>query len=751
MESPGDPAIIISQAASPSIGSEGAPDLTDCDREPIRVPGSIQPHGLLIVVDPASLCVIQGAGEIEGRLMVEAWLGKDLSEILGEELAQRIGRTARSGAPDGYMGQLTTPGGELLDVTAHRAVETILVELEPGFSNSAPASEVLGVLEAASANLARAATLPDLCDRAAHEFRKITGFDRVMLYRFLEDDAGKVVAESKVETLPTFLNHHFPASDIPRQARELYVRNLVRIIADVGYQPLPLRPSSPGAPLDMSDMALRSVSPVHIQYLKNMGVGASASVSIVVDGRLWGLIACHHEARRLLPYDARAACRSLAGTLARQIKARDEADLYRERVAMRAIEDDVLRGLARGHVLGDGLANELEPLRSLLNGDGFVVVEGQHVQTHGACPPEADLRPLVDWVVEQGNAGAIVTNNLARVFPGAAGSAALASGVFAFTIPGEVPITLIWLRAEHLQTVAWAGNPHAAKAAVAGVLQPRASFEAWSDTVRRIARDWSAAEIETGARLKVELQDLRRQRRIADLNAELSEALNQKELLVLEMNHRMQNSLQLVSAFLGMQARASHDPAFEAAVEEARRRLSAVSLVHRRLYRTDQIHQIDMARYVEELWGELANTMGAEWSRAAKLTLAPVTLATDRAVATGLILTELVINANKYAYGGGPGPLEITLEHSGGVVRIIIADRGIGVISPSIGSGFGSRMMGAMVGQLSGQLAYEDNQPGTRAVLSLPVTDPRSSERMISSVRDIGKTRLPGQSEPLGA
>jgi light-regulated signal transduction histidine kinase (bacteriophytochrome) len=190
----------------------------------------------------------------------------------------------------------------------------------------------LAGLDAAGSSFERAVDLRELCDRAAAAFRELTGFDRVMIYRFLDDDSGVVLAEARSAELGSFLNHHFPASDIPAQARSLYVRSRVRVIPDVGYEPAPLRP--PGAAcsrLDLGDIALRSVSPVHIQYLKNMGVAASASISIVKDGVLWGLIACHHHAPRQISYETRMTCRTLAGGLARQIRAKEEAGTYRKR------------------------------------------------------------------------------------------------------------------------------------------------------------------------------------------------------------------------------------------------------------------------------------------------------------------------------------------------------------------------------------------------------------------------------------
>jgi light-regulated signal transduction histidine kinase (bacteriophytochrome) len=703
------------------------PDLTACDREPIHIPGSIQPHGLLLVVDADTLEVLQAAGMTETFGARDAWLGRSLGAVIGDEIAQRVAMTAHSGALGGYMGQIDIDGRPF-DVLAHRSGEIMLVEAEPASTDNPPPSQVLGRLDEAIASFERAASLQNLCERAVREVRRITGFDRVMAYRFLDDEAGVVLAEDKADDMPGFLNHHFPGSDIPRQARALYVRNLVRAIVDSAYAPSPLTPERPGPPVDMSDCALRSVSPIHLQYLRNMGVGASASISIVVDDRLWGLIACHHREPRLMPYEVRAMCRTLAAGLAQQIKARQEAEHLRERVRLRSLEDEVQGVLSREPQLVPALGENLELVRRLLGADGAALLAGDDLRSAGRTPEPAVLRELGAWAAPQALAAPFATHRLASLYPPAAAHDALASGLAAIVVgAAETPIVLMWTRAERRQVIEWAGNPHkAAHTGPDGVLTPRGSFDAWSESVEGVSRPWSPAEMETAARLRVDLGELLRRQTMADLNrqlgaliAETERTLRQKEVLMREMNHRIQNSLQIVSGFLRLQARAARDPAFEEAVEEARRRLGAVSLVHRRLYRADQIETIDMARYIEELWEELAESLDPEWAKKTRLHLTPVEAPTDRAVAIGLIATELIINANKYAYGGAPGPLDITLETHDGELRLIVADRGGGKAKTS--AGFGSRMISALVSQLSGVLDYGDNRPGLRAVLSAPL------------------------------
>lgn len=704
---------------------EVAVDLTACDREPIHLPGSIQPHGMMLVADRDNLTVTQVAGPVEDLLKVQDWQGASLGRLLGEETADRVARLTQSVARGGFVGQIRL-GTRLFDVHAREQGETVLVEVEPGPLVPASGSSILGGLEAAGLAFERAPNLKALFERAAVEFRRITGFDRVMIYRFLDDDAGAVLAEDRADFMPAFLNHRFPGSDIPRQARALYLRNLVRVIPDIRYEPAALRPPWKGEPLDMSDCALRSVSPVHMQYMQNMGVGASASISIVLDGELWGLIACHHATPKLLPYDLRVACRVLSGGLVRQIKAKEEAEVLRERIRLRSMEDEIVGLLSRAPSLDEGLGEILPDLMRALNADGVAVLRGGALLHGGACPPESMIRDLAAWLVVQERAEPFETSRLPSLFPAAESSRDAASGLLAVTVSREEPFQIFWFRPEQVEEINWAGNPHKIAAGPDGMLTPRASFEAWSEAVHGRARPWTPAEIDAAEHLRRAMADVRQARRMRELNARLSETLaekdallDQKELLLREVNHRVQNSLQLVSSFLGLQGRASDSEDLKVSFEEARRRLSAVALVHRRLYRADQIESIDLSRYIEELLQDMAASMGQEWDGHVSLRLEPVVVPTDRAVTLGLVLTELAINANKYAYGGRAGPIDIALSQAGGRLSMVVADRGGGRRGP--GQGFGTRMMNAMVGQLRGALDYQDNDPGLRVVLTAPL------------------------------
>jgi chemotaxis family two-component system sensor kinase Cph1 len=701
--------------------------LDTCDREIIHTPGAIQPHGLMLVADRDGV-VRNVAGRIEDRLGVTRWQNEPLTRLIGSGLArQALSLVMTSGGAGGFVGQLSAAGGETLDLTVHASGGHIILELEPASTEGLSAARVMDRITASSAALARSAFPREVCDRAAVEFRRLTGFDRVMVYRFNADGAGEVLAEDRRSDMHAFLHHHFPKSDIPAQARALYVNNVVRVIADASYEPAPLRPewTAPHA-LDMTNSSLRSVSPIHLQYLRNMGVGASASFSIVIDGGLWGLIACHHQLARMLSYDVRSACRALAETLSRQIEAAEEAEGLRQRIRLRSFEDSIVAVLAGEGMFNGDLSGHLGKICRMMDGDGIAVLHGQDMICSGSCPDQGEVRQLGAWLMAGSPDPIFSTDQLSAQYPAASRFTGCCSGILSLLLSVDESWLIIWFRAEQLEVVNWAGNPH--KAQSAGLdepLNPRASFDTWSQQVRGRSRRWSRAEIDAAARLGTSLLDVQRVCRLSELNLQLTRVLQDKDrlirhkdFLVGEINHRMQNSLQLVSSFLLIQARESTQPVVEDALQEARRRLSAVALVHRRLYRGDQIEMVNLARYIEELCNDTIRFMGEDWSRLLSLDLAPASIPADVAINLGLILTELLINANKHAYGGFAGPVRVQLAEDSTRLRLSVGDRGSGGSADD--SGYGSRMIAGLVAQLGGVMTRSDNRPGLLVAISLP-------------------------------
>ncbi len=698
-------------------------DLTACDREPIHIPGAIQSHGLLLIADAADLSIVGGAGEIAAMLGGD-WPGASVAALLGDGIAQAL----RSDTPPPPL--LGSAVGGTLSVVAHRAGGYWLIELEPAADYGSSGGDALNWIGRASEDFGRAVDLEDLSARAATILSELTGFDRVMIYRFLDDDSGKVVAERHAPDMSGFLNHHFPASDIPRQARALYIRNRVRVIPDVTSIPAPILAIDPElVRVDLSDVGLRAVSPIHLQYLHNMGVAASASVSIVKDGLLWGLVACHHRTPRPLSWVQRKTCELIAAVFAQQVRAKEDAAEYRDRLRMRSAEDTLTARLAQEYD-PDQMATAIGgDLQRMLGADGFAMHRGTALHTSGHVPGDRAITEISAWVRQQGTTP-LHTAMLGARMPAAQAWREAASGMLAIVLSVDEPLVLMWFRAEALQVVKWAGNPHKAVTGDADEpLTPRASFAAWSEEIRGRARPWTAAEVETAHRLTRTMFDVRQRRRITELNRELTRAiadkdalLSQQDTLIKEVNHRVQNSLQLVVAFLAMQANAENDETLTRHLNEAQRRLSAVALVHRRLYSDDSVTTVNLGRYIEDLLGEMQNSMGGEWQGRLTMDLSPVLISADSAVQVGLVLVELVINAQKYAYSGQPGPIAVTLEQFRNRFRLTVADRGQGRSGKR--QGFGTRMLTAMVQRLGGTIEESDNSPGLRFTVTAPADVP---------------------------
>ncbi|MDH2327975.1 histidine kinase dimerization/phosphoacceptor domain -containing protein [Cereibacter sp. SYSU M97828] len=696
-------------------------ELTLCDKEPIHIPGSIQPHGALLVADPATLRVIGEAG-------LRAW-GKP---VVGQRLLDLFTPFEDIQFADlqrglNILGDVTI-GAKSYDVVAFEVSNRIVVELTPQIAGPRLNARFLAAIEAFGNDIDRSISDTDLFQKAARIFQQITRYDRVMIYKFVDQDAGTVVGESLAPGMKSFMNHHFPATDIPRQARALYVRNRVRVIADAGYVPSVIKGDGDFSKLDLSDSTLRSVSPTHLRYLANMGVAASASASIVKDGVLWGLVACHNLEPKDLSLTSRLACQTLATSLARQVKAREETELYRERIRLRAQEDIVLGQIGSDRSLHDFFSSAGKHIAHLLQADGFAAIQSDDLYTIGHCPDAIDIRALAEYVRLPAATRPYVTSTLAAQYPAAASFKDLASGLLAVTMSTEIPIILMWFRAEVRQTVVWAGDPHKdVPHDPQTILNPRTSFEDWKQSVEGRSIDWTLGEEESASRivrLMLESRNARHMREInRDLNITLREnaaLMQQKDYLLREVNHRVQNSLSLVAAFLRMQAReASSD--VKAQLAEAENRLKAVSLVHQRLHQHENGEVLDLARYLGDLCTEMSGTLGEDWARHINTSFTPILISTDKAISIGLVVNELVLNATKYAYRGAVGPVSLSLAQHRDSFRLVVEDQGVGRDGSTKGTGFGLRMLTSLVDRLDGHLDFEDGQPGTRAIVTAKI------------------------------
>ena len=394
--------------------------------------------------------------------------------------------------------------------------DAVLLEFEPVdlAVAAALARDLPHRLPGAVARLGAARTLDALAGEAVAIYRELCGYDRVMFYRFDPDGHGEVAAEAKEDRLEPYLGLHYPESDIPQRARELYLRNRVRVLVDVNYAPVPLVPRlfpPTGEELDMSMSWLRSMSPLHLQYLQNMGVTATLVVSLVREGKLWGLIACHHYSPKRLPYAMRAACDLVAEVLSTRIAVLENFSQVRTTALIRRMEARLMEATWTLGAWQRALLDEQRDLMRMVGATGAVLAYDDEIVTMGDVPSTDELRALVDWVSRQRfEGGVFATASLVRDQPEFESLAATACGVLAVELSRPDREYLFWLRGEQEREVRWAGNPH--KPVIPGNdprdLSPRRSFAVWTERVRGKARAWTPADLSAARAVGVALRDV---------------------------------------------------------------------------------------------------------------------------------------------------------------------------------------------------------------------------------------------------
>lgn len=498
----------------------GEADLSNCERELIHLAGSVQPHGAMLVLRESTLVAVQAS---INTLQI---LGVPHADLIGRSVAVLEGDLAEQVSRLIVSNLLTQPtllrctlklAGEarMFDCTVHRLVNAgIVVELQPAIAelNSDPA-RLPQLLAEAVGSFATASSLPELGDAVVSSVRTLTGYDRVMMYRFDTDGHGEVIAEAKEESLEPFLGQHYPATDIPYRARELYLRNRVRVLSDARHEPVPIVPRhtpESNEELDMSLCSLRSMSPLHLQYLQNMGVTATLVTSLVREGRLWGLIACHHYSPKLVASETRSACELISEVVSTRIAALDNLAQANAESFVRQLEHLVIAAASETGDWRDALfRNRAEKILAPMNASGVALLYEGQVLTAGETPPREALREVAGWLSRSGQV-LFQSASVPSVEPPLLLPVDIACGMLAVELSRSDHEYLMWFRKEQIRTVTWAGNPNKPMAIGNNPLDlsPRRSFAAWSELVRETSRQWLPTELAIAGAIRRSLVDV---------------------------------------------------------------------------------------------------------------------------------------------------------------------------------------------------------------------------------------------------
>lgn len=708
--------------------TETTVDLTNCDREPIHILGAIQPVGFLIALTADWLVARASAniGQFIAREPADLF-GLPLDKVFSPKAVHDLrNRSAMLRGPDSVerLFDCALLGDDhLFDIAIHFSGGQVVIEAEPA---SGEHGDATGMVRSMITRLDQTTDFPTFFKEGARQVRALIGFDRVMVYRFAADGSGEVVAEAVKAGIGQFMGLRYPASDIPAQARELYRRNMLRMITDVNAPAVPILPQrdQSGQPLDLSLSVLRAVSPIHIEYLKNMGVGASLSISIIVEGKLWGLFACHHYSARCPTFERRSVSELFAQMFSMRLESRERQRTVEYERRARDISDQLLGAVASDETLlkdPDWLG---DILTHAIPADGVGVWLGGAFAFSGSCPPIEDFRRITRALNGTAAGKVFATDHIGSLIPDAAGFASEASGLLAIPISRSPRDYVVLFRKELVHSVRWAGDPH--KPVEYGPngprLTPRESFAEWKQLVEGHSQPFTASEIRVAETLRATLIEV--VLRLADeASAERQQASARQELLIAELNHRVRNILGLIRGLIRQSSTDGGSVEDFASVVDGR--IHALARAHNQIT-DDHWGPAPMQALIDAEAAAFVDDHDRIVTQGEAIFLNPNAYST-----LALVVHELVTNSNKYGSLSIEGG-KVTLGwHRDGKGDLILEWRETGgpEVTPPSRKGFGTTIIDRSVPyDLGGkaQIAYDPK--GVHATFCIParhLSEPR--------------------------
>jgi chemotaxis family two-component system sensor kinase Cph1 len=738
-----------------------------CENEPIHIPGAIQPFGILLSVELPSLAITNAsvncgdAFGLDAKILVQ----HSLVEYLSAASLQKTQRYLQSAdlieqAPIivPFINHATWLESEW-ELSAQYRDGILIVELEAVRSPETLATPLQRLIRNGVHAIFSGTSLQDLCDRIAQQVHIITGFDRVMIYRFNEDWHGHVVAEARKPYVQSYLDHHFPASDIPAQARSIFLENWLRMIPDVNYLPVPIYPGrnpKTGASLDLGLSSLRSVSPLHIEYLRNMHVGATLTLPLIDNGKLWGLIACHNVQPKNLASDSRLGTKMIAQFASSQLALKASNEDQRYRAEIKRAQTQLLGHMERETDLVQGLAKYRPGMLDLVDvtdAAAAIFYDNEWVLA-GATPTVAQIEELVAWVAKtHGTDVPYTTNRLSDVFPPAKAYKEIASGLLAISILRSERNFILWFRSGTVSTITWAGEPEKRMEIDNGIirLHPRLSFDSWEQIVDGIAAPWKRVEIDAISEIRTSIiaLDLRRAFKREQAARELAEKLStEKENMMHIVSHDIRNPLSALKMMLQLMQR-SQMMKPETHADFIARGIRATETMERLVKSVLDIAKSNHAELLPEPQLEDANMMVAD---AVDLAL-PLGERADIRITASVhcealrvfckrarveqILGNLISNALKFTAAGGH--ITVSTQKVDQEVVIAVVDTGMGIapefvphiferfkqgtVGAENGAGLGLAIVKEIVEQEGGRIWVESTvHVGTRFYFTLPLS-----------------------------
>lgn len=653
-------------------------DLDSCASEPIRVPGAIQPHGRMLVLHGQGADLVAFSAnwtdQAECRAALSPLAGS-LPELVPGESPAALGRVSLAGVEH--------------DVSGHALGGHLLLEFEAAGLDRGTRAPIYSLARHFLPQMQRARSIDDLLAIAVRELKRLTGFGRCMAYRFDADGHGEVLAEAMDDGYESYAGHRFPGSDIPPQARELYRLNYIRLIPDCDYTPVPLLSLADGlAPtaIDLSLAGLRSVSPVHLEYMRNMGTRASMSVSIVVRGELWGLVSCHDREARYLTFPTRAACEHLGRLLSVQVEAMQERVEVERRHELRELTLNIISQRADLDASLLGLVNEPAPLLRLAQASGVAVVLNDACRAHGEVPPVDQILELAEWIRHRRDES-FASDRLATLWPPAAAWGGAGAGVLAISISQVHRHVILWFRSSVVQTITWAGRPYK-EVRADGRIQPRSSFASWTEELQGRSLPWTSAERSAALELRQSLIGivLRRAEELNEVATELGRVNKELEAFSYTVSHDLRAPMRHIAGYvdlvldiegatLGDKARRYLGHVKDASAYSGR--LVDALLDFSRMGRTALKHgRVDMAALASEIARELARF---EPERTIEWTLAPdLPIVWADPTLMQVAMRNLMGNAVKYSRDRAVTRVEVLAARRGDRVGVEVVDNGIG-------------------------------------------------------------------------